>query len=156
MALQMATDENKTLREELQRAGECVEALVVSGNSMKAEIERLEWKVKMWEEYNHLDHKKLATDPDYYDCVMMEHFGHRHGFFPTEEPFVPPPGYNGPPMTNTFPPFASTFMRMFPPPGEEDDSDEVVGCEECGAYEGGDAEGCDSCGLFMEEPIILL
>ena len=89
---------------------------------LEEKVRHLEWKVKMWEEYNHLDHKKLATDPDYYDCVMMEHFG--PGPFSTEEPFVPPPGYNGPPLTNTFPPFASTFMRMFPPPGEEDDSDE--------------------------------
>jgi len=89
---------------------------------LEEKVRHLEWKVKMLEEYNHLDLKKLATDPDYYDCVMMEHFG--PGPFPTEEPLVPPPGYRGPPLTNTFPPLASTFMRMFPPPGEEDDSDE--------------------------------
>lgn len=77
---------------------------------LEEKVRHLEWKVKMWEEYNHLNHTKLATDYDYYDMVFHEHFCMNYG---SEE------------KTEKERLAGLEFKKMFPPPpGEEDDSDE--------------------------------
>ena len=39
-----------------------------------SKILRLEFELRMFKKYKHLDLEKLETDYDYYDCVFMEHF----------------------------------------------------------------------------------